>query len=221
MTRHRRIAAGLCVLLFLAPALAAASEGRGAVAPDAALARLVAGNKRYASGKPRHPNQAADSRKAVAKAQHPFAAVVCCSDSRVPPEILFDQGLGDLFVVRLAGNIVDDDALGSIEYAVEHLGVRFVLVLGHERCGAVTAAVEGGEAPGKIGGVVKAIAPAVEESKGKPGDPVENVLRANVRLGTERLRSAQPILADLVASGKVKVAGARYDLDTGVVEILP
>jgi carbonic anhydrase len=152
--------------------------------------------------------------------QKPIAVIVSCSDSRVPPELVFDQGLGDLFDVRTAGHVVGDMELGSIEYAAEHLGTPLIVVLGHERCGAVTAAVSGGEAPGHIPAVVKAIAPAVAETKSAGGDAVENAMRANVRDTVRALRSSDPVLSHLVHEGKLKVVGGRYDLDTGQVEIL-
>ncbi len=134
---------------------------------DQALQTLLDGNKRFAAGRQLHPNQGKERRDEVAKGQKPFAIIVGCSDSRIPPEILFDQGIGDLFIIRLAGNIVDDMALGSIEYAADHLGSRLVVVLGHSKCGAVTATAQGGEAHGHIGSIVKAIAPAVDRAKGK------------------------------------------------------
>ncbi len=160
----------------------------------------------------------------VAMRQAPFAVVVTCSDSRVPPELIFDQGLGDLFIVRLAGNIVDDAALGSIEYAVDHLGVPLVVVLGHKRCGAVAAAVEAVEskkkAPGHLPALVKALKPAVEETRSQAGDRVDNAVHANIRLVASKLKASQPILAPAVKAGKVKVLGAYYDLDDGKVTFL-
>ncbi len=188
--------------------------------PAEALERLLAGNRRFFSGLPASRSAAAARRKELATGQKPFAVVVCCSDSRVGPEVVFDQGLGDIFVVRTAGEVVDDVGLGSIEYAVEHLGSPLVVVLGHEGCGAVTAALEGGDAPGHIGAVVKAIAPAVAESAGAPGDALDNAVRAQIRAVVRRLRSAAPIVAELVHAGRVRVVGARYDLDTGVVEVV-
>lgn len=151
------------------------------IAADEAMQRLKDGNQRFAADKATHERQHADRRAEVAKGQKPFAIVVCCSDSRVSPEIVFDQGLGDLFVVRTAGNVVDDVGLGSIEYAVEHLGTRLVVVVGHTECGAVSAAVSGGEVHGHLRAVVEAIKPAVEKVKGQAGDPVDNAVRANVR----------------------------------------
>jgi carbonic anhydrase len=211
---------GLIVLVSFSAAAMAAAEG-SAVSGDLAQQKLIDGNKRYVDAKPSHPNQTAQHRSEVAKGQHPFAAIVSCADSRVPPEILFDQGLGDLFVIRLAGNILNDAALGSLEYAVEHLGVKYIMVLGHERCGAVDATLKGGEAPGHIGSLVNAIQPAVEKAKNQPGDPLDNAVRANVTMVVQQLKSSEPILEGRVKKGDLTVVGARYDLDDGVVAILP
>jgi len=183
--------------------------------------RLLEGNKRFADGKPSHPNQTFERREHAAKGQHPFAVVVSCSDSRVPPEIIFDQGIGDLFVVRVAGNILDDAGLGSIEYAAEHLHVSLIMVLGHERCGAVEAAVKGGEAPGHIKSLVGAIQPAVEKARGEHGDLAENAMRTNVKMVVDHLKASKPILEHLVHNGTLTVVGARYDLDDGQVSIIP
>jgi len=138
----------------------------------------------------------------------------------VPPELLFDQGLGDLFVIRLAGNIPDDAAMGSLEYAAEHLGVKLAVVLGHKRCGAVDAAVKGGEAPGHIKMLVEAIMPAVRASKGMAGDLVDNAVHLNVSQITAKLRGTAPILAEMVHEHKLKVVGAYYDIDSGKVTVL-
>ncbi len=185
-----------------------------------ALQKLADGNKRFFGSKLTHPNQTAERRNEVSKGQRPFAVIVGCSDSRIPPEIVFDQGLGDLFVIRVAGNIVDDIALGSIEYAVDHLGAQLVVVLGHGKCGAVTAAVQGGEAHGHIGSIVKTIAPAVEKAKAQSGDLTDNAIRANVELVVEKIKSSKPILAKALEHGKIKIAGAYYDIETGKVELI-
>ena len=187
---------------------------------DESLKRLKAGNERFIADHATHTTKDAKRRAEVAQGQKPFAIVVSCSDSRVGPEVVFDQGLGDLFVVRTAGHVVDDVGLGSIEYAVEHLGAAFILVLGHERCGAVAATVAGGEAHGHIPAIVKAIKPAVAKAKGKPGDAVDNAVHAQVLEVVGQLQKAAPLLADRVKAGKLKVVGARYDLDTGRVEVI-
>jgi len=198
------------------------AAGPSTVSPNEALKRLMRGNACFVSGHLIHagPEEIAEARGAVAKGQKPFAVIVGCSDSRVGPEIVFDQGLGDLFVVRTAGEVVDAVALGSIEYAVEHLGSPLVVVLGHERCGAVSAAVAGAKEPGHIAAVLRAIEPAVKQTKGKPGDPVENAVRAQAIDVARQLQDAKPILAERVQSGKLKIVAARYDLDSGKVELL-
>jgi len=201
-------------LLLLAPAWAAEPTN---VSADEAVQRLKEGNQRFVEGKATHERQNADRRSEVAKGQKPFAIIVCCSDSRVSPEIVFDQGLGDLFVVRAAGEVVDDAGLGSIEYAVEHFGTQLVVVEGHSQCGAVSAALSGGEVHGHVRAVVDAIKPAIEKAKSQPGDPLENAVLANVRQIAKRLEDAPPVLADRVKAGKLKIVGACYDLESGRV----
>jgi len=185
-----------------------------------ALQTLLDGNKRFAAMKQTHPNQDAARRDEVKGGQRPFAVIVGCSDSRIPPEILFDQGIGDLFVIRLAGNIVDDTALGSIEYAVDHLGTRLVVVLGHAKCGAVTATAKGGEAHGHIGSIIKLIAPAVDQVKGKPGDLVDNAIKENARLVAATIASSKPMLEKMAREEKIAIIPAYYNIDTGLVEML-
>lgn len=189
------------------------------VTPDQALQMLIDGNRRYITGKAEHPHQSEERRAEVLAGQHPFVTLLSCSDSRVPPEVFFDQGIGDLFIIRNAGNIVDDVVLGSIEYAAEHLGVPLIMVLGHTKCGAVTATVQGGEVPGHIGSIVKTIQPAVAASKDEPGDAVLNAIRANVRLMVEQIKNCEPILAELRHHGKIMVVGGLYNLDSGQVEV--
>ena len=184
------------------------------------LKKLLEGNKRCVVCKQQNPRQDARRRKEVSKGQKPFAVIVGCSDSRIPPELIFDQGLGDLFVVRLAGNIVDALALGSIEYAVEHLGTKLVVVLGHGKCGAVTAATKGPDAPGHVGAIVKAIQPAVKKVQKMSGDLVDNAIRANASLVANKIKSSKPILAEMVNKGEIEVVGAYYNIDTGAVELL-
>ncbi len=220
MKKTIRLLCALALILNVCT-LAAASDTGPTMDGATAQKMLLEGNKRHVDGKAGHSHQDAARRTEVAKGQHPFAAVVSCADSRVPPEILFDQGMGDLFIIRLAGNIADDAALGSLEYAVEHLGVRYILVLGHERCGAVDATLKGGEAPGHIGALVKAIQPAVEKAKGQPGDALDNAVKANVANVVQQLKSAAPFLKEMVDKQSLTVAGGRYDLDDGLVQILP
>ena len=187
--------------------------------PDEALQRLMEGNNRFVHGQITMPHPAAviKSRLDVAHGQHPFAIVLACADLRVAPELIFDQGLGDIFVVRTAGACADEIAIGSIEYAVEHLGCSLVLVLGHQRCGAITAAVEGGDAPGCIEHLVDTIRPAVEETKDEPGDKVENALRAHTTDIARELATLNPILRPAVEAGELKILAGRYDLGSGLV----
>ena len=190
------------------------------VTAEMALKELMRGNERFVKDAMSHPNQAPRRRTDLAREQHPFAIIVGCSDSRVPPEVVFDQGLGDLYVVRLAGNVVEGEGLGSIEYAVLRFDPPLILVLGHERCGVVEAAVKAGYVPGSLGDLIGHIKPAIIRATAKPGDPVDNVLRAHVALTVERLRGQSEVLAERVRAGRLHIVGARYDLDTGIVEIL-
>jgi carbonic anhydrase len=193
----------------------------GKVSPAEALARLKAGNQRFVASNLKHPRQTAGRRRELATGQHPFAVILGCADSRTSPEVVFDQGLGDLFVVRVAGNVLNDETVGSIEYAVEHLGAQLIVVLGHERCGAIKAAKETiaakSKAPGHIQSLVKAIKPAVKATAGKDA---EATARANERHVARELRASEPILKEMVRKGIVSVVGAHYDLDTGDVEFL-
>jgi carbonic anhydrase len=185
------------------------------ITPDEALNRLKAGNERFVSNKDSTSKPGAARRAETAAGQNPFATIVGCADSRTAPEIVFDQGIGDLFVIRTAGNLVDDYALGSIEYAVEHLGVRLIVVLGHERCGAVTAALASASAPGHINALVRDIQPAVTATKGKEGDKLANAIHENDAAVAAKIRK-QAQLGDLGA--QVQIVEAYYDLDTGKVE---
>lgn len=212
-----RFSSGCGPALDVHPEFSAARERFGR---QAGPSETAGGNQRYVAKKPLHPNQSAERRAEIAKSQHPFAIVLGCSDSRVPPEVIFDQGLGDLFVIRVAGNIVDNAVLGSIEYAVEHLHPPLVMVLGHKKCGAVSAAVAGGHAPGHINSLVEAIMPAVERARNRAGDLVENTVRINVDMAVGQLKSSEPILAQLSREGKLMIIGSRYDLETGAVEVI-
>jgi carbonic anhydrase len=184
-----------------------------------ALEKLIAGNQRYINDRLSHYHQSGSRMRAISAAQHPFAIILGCADSRVPPEIIFDLGLGDLFVIRVAGNILDDAILGSIEYAVEELGTPLVLVLGHERCGAVMATVKHAHVLGHISTLIDAIQPAVDRVKHHPGDLLDNAVRANIELVVEQLKSSMPV-AKLVEHAKLKIVGAQYRLDCGSVEII-
>ncbi len=220
MNRRSRIV--VLVSLFsgiLLPIVLLAREAAVGPAADVALARLTEGNQRFTSGTAAHAGQDSERRRETAAGQHPFAIVLTCADSRLSPEIIFDQGIGDLFVVRNAGNLSDDHVLGSLEYAVEHLQVPLIIVLGHTKCGAVSAAVAGGEAPGHIRSIVESLADAISMARKKPGDPVDNAVRINAKLTAAAIASAGPILAEAVKAGHVKVVAARYDIATGAVEL--
>ena len=210
----------LHLLVACLPLLSSASAAKPKISADISLELLMAGNSRFVAGRLTHPDQTVTRRKELAQGQQPFAIVLTCADSRVSPEIFFDQGLGDIFVLRNAGNILDDHTIGSIEYAVEHLGSGLIIVVGHAKCGAVGAAVAGGHAPGHIPSIVESIQPAVAASAGEAGDKVDNAVRANARMVAAALQKSEPILSDAVKRDHVKVVAARYDLATGKVEIL-
>ena len=199
-----------------------ADHARTGLSPDQALALLKEGNQKFVTDAPFRGVQGRERRVEIARGQTPFAVLVGCSDSRVPPELLFGRGLGELFIYRVAGNTVDRAALGSIEYAVAELGVPLVLVLGHERCGAVAAAVSVVEKntifPGAIGEMVEPIVPAVLRARSQPGDLLDNAVRENVRGVVGRLRQEGPILSSAIGAGKLRIVGARYDLDDGAVD---
>jgi carbonic anhydrase len=194
------------------------AEQPAKVAPADALVRLKAGNQRFIAGKLQHPHQNPKRRAELVTGQRPFAIVLGCADSRTSPEVLFDQGLGDLFVVRVAGNILNDHVLGSIEYAVEHLGAQLIVVLGHQHCGAVQAAKETldskAEAPAHLNSLVTAIQPAVEATRGAD---LEATIKANIENVVQSLRSSEPVLRKEVEAGAITVLGAYYDLGTGSV----
>jgi carbonic anhydrase len=193
---------------------------------EEALRMLLDGNGRFVAGRSTRSCHSPDDFNATAEGETPIAVIVGCADSRVSPEILFDQGVGDLFVVRVAGNVVTGaggTVKGSIEYAVAELGVPLIVVLGHSNCGAVRAAIKHVDAndtlPGAIAGLVALIKPAVLKSKGESGDKLDNAIRANVDAGVARLRTLEPIVAKAVQQGKVQVVGATYDLRTGKVTV--
>jgi len=185
------------------------------------LSELKAGNQRQVSGHSAHPHTSAGWRNGLTNGQHPHSVFLTCADSRVAPELIFDQGFGDVFDVRVAGNVADDAVIASIEYAAEHLHTPLVVVMGHQKCGAVTAANAGGTPEGHLSALVQPILPAIEKAKTMPGDRVENAIRINVQNVVAQLRESKPVLAELVASGKLQIVGAVYSLDTGKVEWLP
>ena len=190
------------------------------VASDTPLQKLMEGNKRFVEQKREYPDQSAARLKEIASGQHPFATILGCADSRVPAEIIFDQGMGDLFVVRVAGNVVNPEVIGSLEYATSVVGTQLLMIIGHERCGAVTEAVKGDILPGNIASFVNDIKQAVERVRNQPGDFIDNAVIANVQLQIELLKKRSKIITQLIKEGKLKVVGARYDLDTGEVKII-
>jgi carbonic anhydrase len=210
------MALGLLVLPVLA------ESAKHSPDPSSSLAILTRGNQRYASNRVTHPHQSKVLRHQLStNGQHPFAAILSCADSRVPPELIFDEGLGDLFVVRVAGNIVDDAVTGSLEYAAEHLHVPLIVVLGHTQCGAVDATIKGGDGHhSHIDTLVNAIKPAVEQASHEEGVLAVNAVRDNVQIAVKQLKESEPILHELEKAGKLKIVGAIYDIDKGTVNYL-
>lgn len=203
-------------------AIAATLTGNGHqaepnVTPDSVISELKTGNAHHVRHQYQHPHETLVRQRELVAGQHPHAEILSCADSRVPPEIVFDQGLGDLFVVRVAGNVATDTEIGSLEYGAEHLHIALLVVLGHENCGAVTAAVQGGNTEGHITALISLIKPAVDKTRGMPGDPVANAVRTNVQMVVQQLRSSTPVLSELIAHGKLKIIGGVYSLETGEV----
>ncbi len=214
--------------IALSAGVAAASAGAPSITYQEALAQLKDGNVRFVSGAHRHTGDSMEVVKMLAAGQKPYAIILTCSDSRVPPELLFDAGIGELFVIRVAGNITDPIILGSIEYAAEHLGTPLVMVLGHEKCGAVKATVElKGKGEGNIGSIVHAIQPALKKTQ-KAGEVsekdeaqfVEAVADANIALVKNTLTSKSKVLKHLVATDKLKIVAAKYHIDHGEVAMM-
>jgi carbonic anhydrase len=193
------------------------------LSPDASLKRLLEGNKRYVEGISRR-HDFKHEREALAGGQNPFAGILSCADSRIAPEYAFDSGRGDLFVCRVAGNFASDETVASLEYAVAVLATPLILVLGHDSCGAVDAAIKSLKddkpLPGHMPSLVTAIAPAVKAVSGQAGDTLGNAIRQNVADNVAKLRTATPILSAAVEQGKLKVVGGIYRLKTGRVEMV-
>jgi carbonic anhydrase len=215
-------AAAAASALSMAPGAAAAPPSGLAVRPDDALARLTTGNARFVAGNLTHGNIAVERRRAFAAYQAPFASVLSCSDSRVPPELIFDQNLGDLFVIRVAGNFADEVGLATIEYGYSALHSKLLLVLGHEGCGAIKATVDAiksdTELPPHLNALQRGITPGIA-SIAKTGTYGDCVI-ANVRAQVANLRHAKPVLAQAVASGDLRIVGAEYTLHSGKVTLL-
>jgi len=223
LTRRSLFAAGMGAAVAATASIGSvqAQPARSAETPDAALARLMAGNGRYVSGQLTERDFSAN-RAARAQGQAPFAAILGCADSRVAPELAFDQAPGELFIVRVAGNFVTPEGLGSLEFGAAVLGTKVIMVLGHTSCGAVNATVEalqkGNSLPGHIAGLVTAMKPGIEPIMKTTGpDLQQRAVVANVQANVRRLQTEKPILGDMVAAGKLRVVGAYYDLPTGKV----
>ncbi|MTD45965.1 carbonic anhydrase [Conexibacter sp. W3-3-2] len=225
ITRGSAVAAGAVAGGGLLATPASASEKTSGLTPGQALARLRAGNRRYVASRAAGPNRSRGRRVAQAEGQTPFASILSCSDSRVPPELVFDRGLGDLFIVRLAGNVTSPEGVGSLEFAAEEFGVPLIVVMGHEACGAVKATKTALEDPNfkaseNVGALAKSIAPSVEAAK-KAGakDIVESAINFNAKRQARILRQ-NPVLAPRIADGRLAIVSARYDLETGRVSFL-
>lgn len=214
------IAAGLA-----APAIAQAPPSApNAISPDQALKRLMDGNARYSANAIENRDFSA-GRAARVQSQHPFAGLVSCADSRVAPELAFDQGPGELFVVRVAGNFVNTDGLASLEFGVAVLGMPLIMVLGHTSCGAIAATIDvmrkNTQLPGHLPDLVRAIKPAIDlAEKAKAANPLDEAIKQNVRYNVQRLLEAKPIIAEAASAKKVKIVGGVYELATGKVSLV-
>ena len=199
------------------PWLTAQNQGLN---PDQALTMLMEGNQRFWERRQKSPNRDQTRLTEVAESQAPFAAILGCADSRVPAEIVFDRGLGDLFVCRVAGNLATSEEIGSLEFGTLVLGAKVIVVLGHSRCGAVKATIEGGRFPGQIGRLIDGLQVGVDRAEKQPGsNKLERAIKSNVIYQVEKLGKS-PVMGDLVDKKQLKIVGAYYDLDTGKVNLI-
>jgi carbonic anhydrase len=216
-------ATGSLAVPSIAIAQSAPPKPENAISPDAALARLVQGNRRYVAGTSRK-HDFKNEREPLTRGQNPYAGILSCADSRIAPEYAFDAGRGDLFVCRVAGNFLNNDVIASFEYGVQVLGTPLLMVLGHAACGAVDATIksikDNTTLPGHLPSLVEALSPAVKATLNQPGNALNNAIRQNVLLNVEKLKVATPIISQFVADKKVRVVGGLYQLDTGRVEVL-
>jgi len=196
------------------------NEGERKSSPDAALDELIAGNRRFTSGRTHSHRRDLAILQQMMEKQEPFAAVLSCADSRVPVEVVFDQTIGQLFVTRVAGNIVTAEIVASLEYAAAVLGTHTILVMGHSRCGAVTAAIQASNSGPAVPGQISALFPYIEPAVQQAGPDVESTIRANVLLQAARLRESSPLLSTLIDDGKLKVAAGYFDIRSGAVTLL-
>lgn len=221
------IAVSAASLMLASPSIARdvkkVPKPQNVLSPDASLEKLLEGNNRYVDGKSRR-HDFKHEREALVGGQNPYAAVLSCADSRIAPEYAFDAGRGDLFVCRVAGNFANDDTVASLEYAIAILKTPLILVLGHDSCGAVDAALksikDGTTLPGHLPSLVTALAPAVKAVLQKPGNPLDNAIRQNVIDTVEKLKSATPILSAAVEQKKLKVVGGIYRLRHGKIDMV-
>ena len=223
-----KAAASAAASFAIAPhAFAAAPKAppkpENALTPDAALKRLLDGNARYIAGTTQRYDFRSE-RKALSRGQNPFVAVLSCADSRIAPEFCFDTARGDVFVCRVAGNFATDEIIASLEYAVQVLNAPLIMVLGHEACGAVDAAIksikDGTTLPGHLPSLVHALTPAIDAVKGQPGDLLANAIKNNVAINVDKIKNSTPILQSFVNSDKLHVVGGVYQLKTGKVALI-
>jgi carbonic anhydrase len=191
------------------------------ISPDKALEQIMAGNQRFISGKVNNSRQDLASLKKVSKEQKPFAAILGCADSRVPSEIIFDQGFGDLFIVRCAGNVATPEETGSLEFGTLVLGAKVIMVMGHAGCGAVKATLKGDPVPGSIASILNEIKPGIKDIKGSPEDKatLKKATEANVMAQIKELK-ASPVISELITAGKLKIVGGYFDFETGQVSLV-
>ncbi len=201
-------------LLFPEPAVADNN-----ITPDEALNLLMQGNQRFTSGKSRHTNQSLANLRAVAKSQKPFAAILSCADSRVPSEIVFDRGFGDLFICRVAGNVVTAEETGSLEFGTLVLGSKVLMVIGHKKCGAVDATIKGAQVPGQIASLLDAIKPGITNLNATKAAQLEAAVKANVVYQVGKIKES-PVISKLVEDGQLKVIGGYFDFDSGKVSLV-
>lgn len=195
------------------------------ISPQEALEKLIEGNKRFANGDSQHPNRCDETKNALLKQQKPFVAVLSCSDSRVPVEIIFDAGLGDIFAVRTAGHVLSKEVMGSLEYAIRTLGVKLIMILGHENCGAIRTAVETYQNKGydelseNLQSILNHIYPAIEQTVCENDDFLNSAVKSNINYQLEDLKKKDDYIKQKVENGEIKLVGAMYSLATGKVEI--
>jgi carbonic anhydrase len=187
---------------------------------QSALSRLKEGNERFVTGKPERPNQTLEHLQLVSSEQNPFAIVLTCNDSRIIPDLVFDQGIGDLSVVKIGGNVVNDHILGTIEYVLEHLGTPLIVVMGHTNCGAVKMAAMSDQARAHIQKIIDEIKPSVDAAKLHGGDMVNNAVILNTQNSVQKIKTSKPFISMMVQQGQVEVVGAVYDMKTGKVNFL-